>query len=60
MTNRIFSFAFCVAALSTVLLAAGCQDVSTELAPPTYKTGIPDTELRFTPFKKEFPREYAS
>jgi nitrite reductase (cytochrome c-552) len=45
--------------LGAVLLSA-CNDVKTELKTPVYKTSIKEDETRMSPFKSQFPDEYAS
>ena len=48
--------------LGTMALAAfllcGCNDVSTELKPPTYKTGINPDNISMSAFKEQFPNQY--
>ena len=41
-------------------LMAGCNDVSTELKTPEYKTGLTKDETRTSVFAKQFPSQYAS
>ena len=60
MTKSNIQKALGAAALLGVVLLAGCQDVSTELQPPKYKTAIPESETRISAFKKDFPQQYAS
>ncbi len=40
------------------LLIAGCQDVSTELKAPTYKTGLSPENITLSAFKEQFPNQY--
>ena len=60
MNKRIVTTALALATLLGVALLSGCQDVSTELKAPKYKTGIPETELKMSAFKAQFPQQYAS
>ena len=60
MNKRIVTTALALATLLGVALLSGCQDVSTELKAPKYKTGIPETELKMSAFKGQFPQQYAS
>lgn len=60
MNKRIVTTALALAMLLGLALLSGCQDVSTELKAPKYKTGIPETELNMSAFKAQFPQQYAS
>lgn len=60
MTKSNIHKALGAVALLGVVLLTGCQDVSTDLKAPKYKTGIPENETRISAFKKEFPQQYAS
>ena len=60
MNKRSVTTALALATLLGVALLSGCQDVSTELKAPKYKTGIPETELNMSAFKAQFPQQYAS
>ena len=60
MTKSNIHKALGVAALLGIALLAGCQDVSTDLKPPKYKTSIPESETRISAFQKDFPQQYAS
>ena len=60
MTKSNIHKALGAAALLGMVLLAGCQDVSTDLKPPKYKTGISENETRISAFQKEFPQQYAS
>ena len=42
------------------LLLAGCDDVTTELKTPVYKSGLPANEIRNSAFEKPFPAQYAT
>ncbi len=59
MNKHISRSAFLPLALGLALLA-GCNDVSTELKAPVYKTGIAKDETRSSVFEKEFPSQSAS
>ena len=59
MNKRIVTMALALATLLGIALLSGCQDVSTELQAPKYKTGIAETELKMSAFKKAFPQQYA-
>ena len=56
MTKSNIHKALGVAALLGIALLAGCQDVSTDLKPPKYKTSIPESETRISAFQKDFPQ----
>lgn len=60
MNKTVDSPLFAGAALLAVLALGGCEDVSTELKAPTYKTGIAATETRISAFKAAFPQQHAS
>ena len=60
MNKRIVTTALALATLLGVALLSGCQDVSTELKAPKYKTGIAETETKMSAFKGQFPQQYAS
>lgn len=60
MNKHICSMALVVSALLGAALLSGCEDVSTELKAPAYKTGISADESRISAFKAEFPDQYAS
>lgn len=60
MNKQICSLALAASALLGAALLSGCDDVSTELKAPTYKTDIKEDETRMTPFKADFPDQYAS
>lgn len=63
MNNRIlFKLLGLAAALASLGLVAGCNDVSTtELKTPVYKTGLNDSNYyRTSDFKDKFPLQYAS
>ena len=60
MNKTVVSPLFAGAALLAVLALGGCEDVSTELKAPTYKTGIAATETRISAFKAAFPQQHAS
>ena len=57
MTKSNIHKALGAVALLGVVLLTGCQDVSTDLKAPKYKTGIPENETRISAFKKEFPQQ---
>lgn len=49
------------ALLATILASAllcACNDVSTELKPPTYKTGLNPDNITMSAFKEQFPNQY--
>ena len=54
MNKRIVTTALALATLLGVALLSGCQDVSTELKAPKYKTGIPETNSRCRPSRASF------
>ena len=58
MTKSNIHKALGVAALLGIALLAGCQDVSTDLKPPKYKTSIPESETRISAFQKDFPQKW--
>lgn len=60
MNKQICSLALAASALLGAALLSGCDDVSTELKAPVYKTDIKEDETRMTPFKADFPDQYAS
>ena len=60
MTKQIFRTAAFLSLVAGLALLAGCNDVSTELKAPTYKTGIAKDETRSSVFEKQFPLQYAS
>ena len=60
MTKSNIHKALGAAALLGMVLLTGCQDVSTDLKPPKYKTSIPENATRISSFKAEFPQQYAS
>ena len=60
MTKSNIHKALGAAALLGMVLLTGCQDVSTDLKPPKYKTSIPENATRISSFKTEFPQQYAS
>lgn len=60
MNKHIRTMALAVSALLGAALLSGCNDVSTELKAPTYKTNIKEDETRISAFKAEFPEQYAS
>ena len=60
MNKHIRTMALAVSALLGEALLSGCNDVSTELKAPTYKTNIKEDETRISAFKAEFPEQYAS
>lgn len=61
MKNVLSRLTTAVIALAAMGLAVGCSDVSTtELKTPVYKTKIAKDEIRTSPFKAEFPDQYAS
>ena len=49
-----------VAGLLALPLCGCDSDVKTELKTPTYKTGLPEKEIRNSAFKNAFPDQYAS
>ena len=57
MNKRIVTTALASAMLLGVVLLSGCQDVSTELKAPKYKTGIAETETKMSAFKGQFPQQ---
>ncbi len=44
----------------SLVLAGGCNDVSTDLKAPTYSTSIKQDATRISDFQKDFPLQYAS
>ena len=60
MNKHIRTMALAVSALLGAALLSGCNDVSTELKAPAYKTNIKDDETRMSAFKADFPDQYAS
>ena len=60
MNKHICSMALAVSVLLGAALLSGCEDVSTELKAPVYKTGISADETRISAFKAEFPDQCAS
>lgn len=60
MNKQIRNMTLAVSALLATVLLCGCNDVSTELKPPTYKTGLKEDEVKMSAFKAEFPDHYAS
>ena len=60
MNKQLRSMTLAVSALLAAALLCGCNDVSTELKPPTFRTGLKDGELKMSAFKTEFPAQYAS
>ncbi len=60
MNKRICSMALAVSALMGTALLNGCEDVSTELKTPVYKTALKQDELRMSAFRDAFPEQYAS
>lgn len=62
MNKRSITQIFSVALFSIAVgFGSGCSDVSTtELKTPVYKTKIAATETKASPFKAEFPDQYAS
>ena len=60
MNKHIRTMALAVSALLGAALLSGCNDVSTELKAPAYKTNIKDDETRMSAFKADFPAQYAS
>ncbi len=56
--NKNYAFILGTFAL---LFMTGCDDgVQTTLKTPTYETGLPAREMKSSPLKEEFPRQYAS
>ena len=53
MTKSNIHKALGAAALLGMVLLTGCQDVSTDLKPPKYKTSIPENATRISSFKAE-------
>ncbi|MCR4667337.1 MAG: ammonia-forming cytochrome c nitrite reductase subunit c552 [Desulfovibrio sp.] len=60
MNKRLLRAGALCCAFLGVWALAGCNDVSSELTPPTYKTGIAPTELSSKAFAQRFPSQYAS
>ncbi|MDR3363285.1 MAG: ammonia-forming cytochrome c nitrite reductase subunit c552 [Desulfovibrio sp.] len=60
MNKKLFSLVTVSVSLLSMLLLSACNDVSTPLKPPTYKTTIKEDETRMSAFKAQFPLEYAS
>ena len=60
MNKRTVQTGLVALALSCMLLAGGCNDVSTELQTPTYKTGLKADEIKNSAFKAQFPKQYAT
>ena len=55
MNKHIPTMALAVSALLGAALLSGCNDVSTELKAPTYKTNIKEDETRISALRPNFP-----
>ena len=60
MNKQFRSMTLAVSALLAAALLCGCNDVTTELTPPSYKTGLKEGELKMSAYKGPFPDHYAS
>ncbi len=60
MNSGILRRAWLLGVGLSLLLAGGCNDVSTELKAPVYKTSIKKDSTRISDFQKDFPLQYAS
>jgi len=60
MNKQLRSMTLAVSALLAAAFLCGCNDVSTELKPPTYKSGLKQDELKMSAFKADFPDQYNS
>ena len=60
MNRGFLGTAVLLAAFVGLLALGGCNDVSTNLKTPVYKTGLDKNETRSSAFKDQFPSQYAS
>ena len=60
MTSKICRGTVLLGLGLSLVLAGGCNDVSTDLKAPTYNTSIKQDSTRISDFQKDFPLQYAS